>query len=83
MTLQPERNEAAVKAQFARFYLERTTQELAEDLDKVRSADDFKADSVAFLVHALRQGVAQFSTHDQQRAVADPSKPDADRGDNS
>ncbi|PWI76019.1 ribosome assembly protein 3 [Purpureocillium lilacinum] len=83
MSLQPGVNEAAVKAQFAQFYLERTTQELAEDLDRVRNADDFKADSVAFLVHALRQGAAQFSVHGQQRTVSDASKPAAGPGDAS
>ncbi|GJN82491.1 hypothetical protein PLIIFM63780_006031 [Purpureocillium lilacinum] len=83
MSLQPGVNEAAVKAQFAQFYLERTTQELAEDLDRVRNADDFKADSVAFLVHALRQGAAQFSVHGQQRTVSDASKSAAGPGDAS
>lgn len=50
-------------------YLQRTTQELAEDLDKVRNTNDFKADSIQFLVHALQQGASQFSPDEQRRLV--------------
>ncbi|KZL87657.1 ribosome assembly protein 3 [Colletotrichum incanum] len=59
----------AVSQEFTAFYLQRTTQEFAEDLDKVREADDFKADSVPFLVHALQQGTALYSARDQERVV--------------
>lgn len=58
------------RAAFESFYLQQSTQELAEDLDKVRSADDFKADSVQFLVHALHQGASQFNSHDQERVLS-------------
>ncbi|KAM4062254.1 ribosome-assembly protein 3 domain-containing protein [Hirsutella rhossiliensis] len=58
------------EADFSSYYLERATHELSEDLDKVRNAEDFKLDSVSFLVHSLRQGAAQFSTQDQKRVVA-------------
>lgn len=58
------------KADFSSYYLERATRELSEDLDKVRSAEDFKLDSVSFLVHSLRQGAAQFSIQDQKRVVS-------------
>lgn len=54
---------------FMSCYLQRVTQELCEDLDTVRNADDFKAESVQFLVHALQQGAQQFSSTDQQRAL--------------
>ncbi|OLN87665.1 hypothetical protein CCHL11_05718 [Colletotrichum chlorophyti] len=60
---------------FSSFYLQRTTQEFAEDLDKVRAADDFKADSVPFLVHALQQGSALYSPADQARVMNSPSVP--------
>lgn len=56
-------------AEFSACYLQRLTQELSEDLDKIRNADDFKADSVSFLVHALQQGVTQFPTGTQRRVV--------------
>lgn len=58
------------QAAFESVYLQRSTDELAEDLDKIRSADDFKADSVQFLVYALQQGVSQFNSHDQKRIVS-------------
>ncbi|KAM3469839.1 hypothetical protein MY8738_009974 [Beauveria namnaoensis] len=54
---------------FSSGYLQRLTQELSEDLDKVRNADDFKAESVPFLVHALAQGSLQFSKNDKRRIV--------------
>lgn len=62
------------KADFAAYYLQRTTQELAEDLDKARTAEDFKADSIPFLVHALQQGSELFSDEDQERVVAAAKK---------
>lgn len=52
------------------YYLERATRELSQDLDKVRGAEDFKLDSVPFLVHALRQNVTQFSSKEQKRVVS-------------
>ncbi|KEY64768.1 hypothetical protein S7711_05418 [Stachybotrys chartarum IBT 7711] len=55
---------------FSAYYLQRATQELADDLEKVRTAEDFKADSVPALVHALQQGAVQFSVEDQKRLVA-------------
>lgn len=59
----------SVQERFAAYYLQRVTAELAEDLDKVRSADDFRNDAVAVLVQALRQGTAMFSAADQERVV--------------
>ncbi|KAI5460252.1 ribosome-assembly protein 3-domain-containing protein [Mariannaea sp. PMI_226] len=58
------------EAEFSAIYLQRTTQELAEDLDKIRTAEDFKADSIPFLVHALQQGAGIFSSAEQERVVA-------------
>ncbi|KOS23450.1 Ribosome assembly protein 3 [Escovopsis weberi] len=57
------------QAEFTAFYLQKLTQELSEDLEKVRNADDFKTDSVPFLVHALQQGARQFSDEQQERLV--------------
>jgi ribosome assembly protein 3 len=65
-------------SEFASYYLQRTTQELSEDLDKVRNAEDFKADSIPFLVHALQQGAGLFSPEDQKRVVAEPKAKDGD-----
>jgi ribosome assembly protein 3 len=58
-----------VNEKFSAYYLQRTTQELADDLEKVRTAEDFKADSISSLVHALQQGAAQFSAEDQKRIL--------------
>ncbi|KAJ4247729.1 hypothetical protein NW762_012937 [Fusarium torreyae] len=44
----------------------------------VRNAEDFKADSVPFLVHALQQGAGLFSPEDQKRVVAEAKSKDAD-----
>ncbi|KAH7122852.1 ribosome-assembly protein 3-domain-containing protein [Dactylonectria macrodidyma] len=64
-----EKTDNQREAEFSSYYLQRTTQELSEDLDKVRTADDFKADSIPFLVHALQQGTGLFSKEDQKRVV--------------
>lgn len=61
--------ETGIDVEFSSSYIQRLTQELSEDLDKVRNADDFKADSVPFLVHALVQGSSQFSQDDKKRIV--------------
>ena len=70
MPSEPARDGASDPA-FATYYLQRSTQELSEDLEKVRNADDFKADSVPFLVHALQQGAGQFSSTGK-RGQAEP-----------
>ncbi|CAI0649373.1 unnamed protein product [Colletotrichum noveboracense] len=59
----------SVSQEFTNFYLQRTTQEFAEDLDKVREADDFKAESLPFLIHALQQGTELYPAADQQRVM--------------
>lgn len=64
--------------EFSALYLQRLTTELAEDIDKVRTADDFKADSIPFLVHALQQGSQQFTTADQKRVIQSKDTQDAD-----
>lgn len=59
---------------FAASYLQRLTGEVAEDLDKVRNADDFKPDSIPFLVHALQQGASQFEDTDKERVIRSTDK---------
>ncbi|CAM1503740.1 Fc.00g013310.m01.CDS01 [Cosmosporella sp. VM-42] len=63
------KSDKKLEADFSSYYLQRATQELSEDLDKVRNAEDFKADSISFLVHALQQGAGLFSSEDQKRVV--------------
>lgn len=55
--------------EFASRYLQRLTGELAEDIDKIRDSDDFKVDSVPFLVHALQQGSSQFAPSEKDRVL--------------
>lgn len=66
----PQKTDDAPRAEFQSYYLQRATQELAEDLDKVRTADDFKADSIQYLIHALQQGASQYSKEDQDRVIS-------------
>ncbi|GAO13903.1 hypothetical protein UVI_02003810 [Ustilaginoidea virens] len=53
---------ASTQTSASAYHLKQLTQELSDDLTKVRDADDFKSDSVPFLVHALKQGVSQLSS---------------------
>ncbi|KAH8195772.1 hypothetical protein TruAng_010074 [Truncatella angustata] len=55
--------------EFTSFYLQQATKEFAEDLDKVRNADDFKGDAFPMLIRALQQGTALFSSADQRRIM--------------
>ena len=64
------KSDSTVADEFQAYYLQRATKELAEDLDKVRSADDFKNDAIPLLIHALQQGTAMFSAEDKRRIVA-------------
>ncbi|KAK3376020.1 ribosome-assembly protein 3-domain-containing protein [Lasiosphaeria ovina] len=61
--------EQEVASEFKSYYLQRATKEFAEDLDKVRGADDFRNDALQILVSALQQGTELFSPEDQRRIV--------------
>lgn len=63
-------SDAEVSAAFTSYYLQRATKEFAEDLDKVRNADDFRNDAIPILINALSQGTSMFSPADQRRIVA-------------
>ncbi|TGJ86235.1 hypothetical protein E0Z10_g2550 [Xylaria hypoxylon] len=56
-------------ADFTSYYLQQSTKEFAEDLDKIRSADDFKGDALPVLIRSLQQGTSMFSAADQKRIV--------------
>jgi ribosome assembly protein 3 len=58
-----------VNEAFGTIYLRRLAAELADDLDKVRTAQDFKANSVPMLIHALKQGESVFSGEEKRRVV--------------
>ncbi len=55
-----------VSSEFTAYYMQRATKEFAKDLDAVRAADDFKADGLPMVVHALQQGTAMFSAGEQR-----------------
>ncbi|KAF1843601.1 uncharacterized protein K460DRAFT_418638 [Cucurbitaria berberidis CBS 394.84] len=60
---------AQTQEDFDAIYLRRITTELADDLDKVREAQDFKASSLPMLIHALKQGGSVFSAEEKRRIV--------------
>jgi hypothetical protein len=55
--------------EFDAIYIRKITTELADDLDKVREAQDFKANSIPMLIHALKQGESLFSAEEKRRVV--------------
>jgi ribosome assembly protein 3 len=61
--------DAQFKEDFTTIYLRKIAAELADDLDKVREAQDFKASSVPMLIHALKQGEKLFSVEEKRRVI--------------
>jgi hypothetical protein len=59
--------EVTAEQKFAAFYLRQTTQEFADDLDKLRTASDFNDRSVELLVDSLQKGTACFAKSDRVR----------------
>jgi ribosome assembly protein 3 len=59
-----------VSEDFASIYLRNVTAELADDLDKVRDAKDFKSSSLPMLIHALKQGESIYSADEKRRFVS-------------
>ncbi|KAK8091648.1 Ribosome assembly protein 3 [Apiospora hydei] len=64
-------------SEFTSFYLQQSTKELAEDLDKARTADDFKGDALPMLIKALQQGTTLFTPAEQKR-IAPPLAKEGD-----
>ncbi|MCJ1320861.1 hypothetical protein MMC15_006202 [Xylographa vitiligo] len=64
-TLQPPPKAAT----FESFYLQAVTREFADDIDKVRSASDFKDSSLPILIEALRQGVGIYGEEERERVM--------------
>lgn len=65
----PPKQDAHATEDFAAVYLRKVAAELADDLDKVREAPDFKASSVPMLIHALKQGESLYSMDEKRRVV--------------
>lgn len=55
--------------EFSTIYLKKITSELADDLVKVRDAQDFKESSLKMLIHALKQGSSIYSAEERRRVV--------------
>ncbi|OAF99702.1 uncharacterized protein CC84DRAFT_1169218 [Paraphaeosphaeria sporulosa] len=55
--------------EFSAIYLKKITSELADDLVKVRDAQDFKDSSLKMLIHALKQGSSIYSAEEKRRVV--------------
>ncbi|PVH76019.1 hypothetical protein DL98DRAFT_518249 [Cadophora sp. DSE1049] len=64
-----EPKEADIEAAFAKFYMQRVTAEFADDLEKLRTSDDFKDEAVPMLIAALKGGTAMFSREEKKRIV--------------
>jgi ribosome assembly protein 3 len=63
-------SDAEVNAAFTQFYTRQATQEFAEDLDRVRRAEDFReGEGLEMLITALRQGAGLFSIEEMRRVV--------------
>ncbi|KAF2470488.1 uncharacterized protein BDR25DRAFT_287455 [Lindgomyces ingoldianus] len=58
---------ARPKQDFTSIYLHKVTTELADDLDKVREANDFTNRSLPMLIHALKQGESIFGAEERKR----------------
>jgi len=61
--------DAQISEDFTRYYMQRATEEFAEDLNAIRTADDFQDSALPILVHALQQGTSIFSIEDKRRIV--------------
>ncbi|KAI9830611.1 MAG: hypothetical protein M1838_005783, partial [Thelocarpon superellum] len=63
-------NDAQVEAAFQKYYLRKVTAEYADDIDTLRSADDFTDASLLVLVNALQQGSSIFSLQEKRQVLA-------------
>ena len=54
---------------FESFYLQQVTTEFADDLDKIRNANDFGEKSLPMLVAALKQGVGMYSEEERRKVM--------------
>jgi ribosome assembly protein 3 len=62
-------SDSEVTAAFTKYYMQRATTEFADDLDRIRGADDFDDEAVQMLVAALRQGTGGFGMDEMRRVV--------------
>ncbi|PBP18731.1 hypothetical protein BUE80_DR010290 [Diplocarpon rosae] len=65
----PEATASQVDAAFTKFYLERATREFEGDLEKLRTSEDFRGESLPMLIAALQGGTSLFSEGEKRRVV--------------
>ncbi|CCU74200.1 unnamed protein product [Blumeria hordei] len=58
-----------VSSAFTKIFMAKVAEELSNDLDELRKADDFKDDALPILINALQQGTSLFSRDEQRRIV--------------
>ncbi|KAL8862508.1 MAG: hypothetical protein Q9178_001006 [Gyalolechia marmorata] len=66
----PEKLESTNKAEetdFETFYLKQITAEFADDLDKLRNANDFNEKSMPILIDALKSAARTYSEEEKNR----------------
>ncbi|CAF9920214.1 MAG: hypothetical protein HETSPECPRED_004196 [Heterodermia speciosa] len=61
-------NPPAASKDFESLYLQRVTAEFADDIDRLRKANDFSEESLPILIEALKQGACVYS-EDEKRAM--------------
>ncbi|KAI9052550.1 hypothetical protein LZ554_003893 [Drepanopeziza brunnea f. sp. 'monogermtubi'] len=64
-----ELTDAQISKEFTQFYMERATREFEDDLEKLRTSEDFKSESLPILIAALQAGASLFSAAEKRRVV--------------
>lgn len=72
--------DAQVSTAFTQLYTRQAAEEFAEDLDRVRRAEDFSDAAVPLLIAALQQGAGLFSMDEQRRLVLADREDEERRG---
>ena len=57
------------KEGFESYYLKQITAEFADDIDKLRNAPDFSAQSVPILIQALKKGSKGFTGEEKEKLM--------------
>ncbi|RKF79905.1 putative ribosome assembly protein 3 protein [Golovinomyces cichoracearum] len=58
-----------ISATFSKVYQHMVTTEFSNDIELLRSADDFNDTSIPILINALQQGTSLFTIEEQRRVV--------------
>ncbi|RKF72027.1 putative ribosome assembly protein 3 protein [Golovinomyces cichoracearum] len=58
-----------ISATFSKIYQHMVTTEFSNDIELLRSADDFNDSSIPILINALQQGTSLFTIEEQRRVV--------------